>query len=80
MKTLTKALNNHKIPYKWHHPATVIVTKNGATHTVTNIDNGLLLLQSCGIIHDLPNTMMQHNVKPQKPGFQQKGLRIPRGK
>lgn len=31
MKTITKALNNHKIPYKWRHSATVMIACNGTT-------------------------------------------------
>ena len=54
LSTVTKALANHKITYKWRHPATILVTHNGIPHTVSTIEGGTKLLLSWGIIPELP--------------------------
>lgn len=40
IKMITKALNNHKSLYKGRHPATVVITRNGMSHTVANPNDG----------------------------------------
>lgn len=58
MKTKTKALNNHKITYKWHYPATKVITLEGITHTVSKPKDGIQLLHSWEIIPELPRSDM----------------------
>ena len=53
LKTVTKALNNHKIPYKWGHPATLLITSNGKTIIISKPLDGLRLLHSWGILPKL---------------------------
>ncbi|XP_040190604.1 uncharacterized protein LOC120922368 [Rana temporaria] len=53
LKTVTKALNNHKIPYKWRHPATLLITSNGKTIIISKPLDGLRLLHSWGILPKL---------------------------
>lgn len=68
LKTVTKALNNHKLIYKWRHPATLVVTRNGTHHTISNIQDGMKLLHSWGIIPELPQDdrpKMDHSHFPQ---------------
>lgn len=54
MNPITKCLQNHKIPYKWRYPATILLVRNGQNHTIGNLDKGLKLLHSWGIIPELP--------------------------
>lgn len=54
LKTVTKALNNHKLIYKWRHPATILVTHNGASHAISTTEGGMKLLHSWGIIPEMP--------------------------
>lgn len=53
LKSTTKALNNHKIPYKWRHPATLLITYNGTTTAISKPMDGLRLLHSWGIIPEI---------------------------
>lgn len=50
LNPLTKAMDNHKIPYKWRYPATILVTKNGVSHTISTLNGGMKILLSWGII------------------------------
>lgn len=34
LQTITKPLNNHKIPYQWGFPTKIVVTKNGVKHNI----------------------------------------------
>lgn len=54
MNPVTKGLQNHKIPYKWRYPATILVVRNGQSHMIADLDKGLRLLQSWGIIPEPP--------------------------
>lgn len=56
MNPITKSLQNHKVPYKWRYPATIIIVRNGQSHSIVNLDRGLKLLQSWGIIPEPPPT------------------------
>lgn len=52
LNTITKALRNHSITYKWGFPTKLIVTKDGADYTMDSLAKGLALLQSWGITPD----------------------------
>lgn len=78
MKTVTKALNNCKIPYKWRHPATTIITKNGTTTVITNPQDSLRLLHSWGI--ESSDDEKRDHASPRHPGPQHAKVRGPRGK
>lgn len=54
LKPVTKGLHNHKILYKWRYPATLLITKNGTTHTVSYLQKGMHLLHDWGIIIEPP--------------------------
>lgn len=47
LKAVTKALNNHKLVYKWRHQDTLPVTSNWASCTISTIESGMKLLH-CG--------------------------------
>ncbi|XP_073453695.1 uncharacterized protein [Aquarana catesbeiana] len=42
--TITKALRNHKLSYKWGFPTKLIVTKDGKQHIMDSVDKGMELL------------------------------------
>lgn len=50
LATITKALRNHKILHKWKHPASLSITHNGSTFTITSLEEGIGLLQKWGIL------------------------------
>lgn len=54
LNPITKGLHNHKIVYKWRYPATLLISKNGATHIVSNLQKGMQLLHEWGIILEPP--------------------------
>lgn len=51
---ITKALNNHKIQYKWRYPATLVISKNWTFHKIISLTEGMKLLYTWGIILDPP--------------------------
>lgn len=72
LKTVTKALSNHKITYKWRHPATILTTYNGKHFAISTIEDGMQLLQTWGIIVDLPHNTPALKEKPNLFHFGQK--------
>lgn len=50
LATITKALRNHKILHMWKHPASLPITYNGATTTITSLEEGVNLLKKWGIL------------------------------
>lgn len=50
LKSVTKSLFDYKIPYKWKHPATLLITKDGTTSIVSKHQKGMRLLHSWGIV------------------------------
>lgn len=52
--TITKALRNHNILHKWKYPATLSITHNGQTISVSTLEEGLKALRNWGIISDQP--------------------------
>lgn len=54
LNPITKGLFNHKILYKWRYPATLLVTRNGYTHTIGDLRKGMHLLHEWGIILEPP--------------------------
>ena len=54
--TITKALRNHQIPYKWGFPTKLTVTKDGKNHVMTSLDNGLALLREWQILPETEST------------------------
>lgn len=50
LNTLTKALRNHNLSYKWGFPTKLIVTKEGVEYVMESMAKGLALLNSWGII------------------------------
>lgn len=75
LNPITKGLSNHKIPYKWRYPATILIMKNGTTHVVNDLMKGLRLLHDWGIILEpptdgippLPQRNSSHRRNNQKP-------------
>lgn len=68
LNSITKGLNNHKILYKWRYPATLLITKNGSTHTINDLQKGMRLLYEWGIIIEAPkneNPPLQQRKSPQ---------------
>lgn len=45
LATITKALRNHKISHKWKYPATLSITHNGTTKTITTMEDGIGVLR-----------------------------------
>lgn len=68
MKTITKALNDHKIQNKWCHPATVVITREGKTYKISKPNDGIRLLHSWNIIPELPKSDMASNSGPLHKG------------
>ena len=50
LQTITKPLNNHKIPYQWGFPTKLLVTKNGVKHAIHTVEEGINLLKKWKII------------------------------
>ena len=48
--TITKALRNHKLSYKWGFPTELIVTKDDKDYVIDSMAKGLALLQSWEIV------------------------------
>lgn len=44
LNTITKALRNHKLSYKWGFPTKLIVTKEGVDYVMDTMEKGLALL------------------------------------
>lgn len=53
--TITKALGNHKILYRWGFPSRLFITRNGVSHTITSLYECLKQIHSWGIIFEPPN-------------------------
>lgn len=60
LNTITKPLNNHKIPYHWGFPTKIIVTINGVKHNTSTVEEDLELLNIWGIIPN-PSRSVQLN-------------------
>lgn len=54
LNPITKGLHNHKIQLKWRYPATLLITRNGASHVIHTFHKGMQLLHTWGIIPDPP--------------------------
>lgn len=50
LNPITKGLHNRKILLKWRYPATLLVSRNGASHVINNLKSGMQLLHTWGII------------------------------
>lgn len=50
LATITKALQNHKITYKWGFPIKLLITHQNKTHAVRTLPAGLKLLKTWPII------------------------------
>lgn len=50
LSTITKALRNHKIEYRWKQPSKLLIQKNDTYHTITSVEQGIKLLHAWGII------------------------------
>lgn len=61
LNPITKGLQNHKIPYKWRYPATILVTRNGQSHAIHDLHKGLHLLHNWGIILEPPKNPPTRN-------------------
>lgn len=68
MKTITKALYNHKIPYKWRHPATIVINREGTTHIISAPMEGIKLLHSWNVIPELPRNDFSSSSGPLTQG------------
>lgn len=58
--TITKALRNHKLSYKWGFPTKLIVTKDRKEHIMDSVDKGMGLLSKWGIIPE-PSTSSRYD-------------------
>lgn len=67
LMTITKALRSHKILHKWKYPATLSVTHNGATITVSTLEEGLAALRRWNI---LPEQTTPHSLPAGPPIIQ----------
>lgn len=54
LNSITKGLQNHKIQYKLRYSAMLPVTKNGTLHVYRDLNKGMHLLHTWGIILDPP--------------------------
>lgn len=50
LNTVTKALRNHKIAYKWGYPTKLTVTRKNHTYTITTLERGVALLKVWDIL------------------------------
>lgn len=66
LNTITKALRNHHITYRWGYPTKLTVTKDGRTHLVNSLEKGLSLLKEWKIIPEQETTSakMPRSVEP----------------
>lgn len=67
LETITKALRNHKIPHKWKYQATLSITHNGTTKTITTMEEGIGILRQWGV---LPDQALQPNYVSQPQSLQ----------
>lgn len=52
LNTVTKALRNHEISYRWNYPSKLTVIKDGTSHMIDSVDRGIALLRSWNILPD----------------------------
>lgn len=52
LNTITRALRNHSISYRWGFLTKLIVNKEGSTHVITSPEKGFRLLQYWQILPD----------------------------
>lgn len=65
LQTITKPLNNHRIPYQWGFPTKLLVTKYGSRNSIHTVEEGIQLLRTWGIIPELdPVTQSSHTAYP----------------
>lgn len=50
LTTVTKALRNHEITYKWGYPSKLTVTEDGSSYTIDSLEKGISLLRSWSIL------------------------------
>lgn len=72
LATITKALQNHKIPYKWGFPTKLLSTHQNKTHVVRMLPSGLQLFKAWHIIlADTPDPQDQSNHQMETGGAYQ---------
>lgn len=57
--TITKALRNHGITYRWGYPTKLTITKDGDVRTVDTLERGLALLKEWKIISDFDSNLIR---------------------
>lgn len=85
LNTITKALQNHNIAYKWGHPTKLSIDRNRRSFYYNSLEAGLNLLNEWGIIPDPPPTSNSRNAPGPIPplwhksnrNFQPKFWRVP---
>lgn len=55
LSTITKALRNHNITYRWGYPVKLTITYNDTTSVITTLTDGLALLCSWDILPEQEN-------------------------
>ena len=76
LNTITKALRNHNIVYKWGFPAKLMVTKDGAPHVITSPSKGFKLLQKWKILpEDSPPTDSLNTLGRVSPDWKQVSMK-----
>lgn len=71
LATVTKALRNHKIMYRWKYPATLSVTHNGRYVSLTTVEEGMQALRQWGILPEPPlNELHRNRPDTQLPDWQ----------
>lgn len=72
LSTLTKALQNHKIPYKWGFPTKLLITHQNKTQAVRTLSAGLKILKTwCIIPEEEPDPSVQLSTHMETGGVYQ---------
>lgn len=53
LSSITKALRNHKIIYRWKYPAKLEISHNGSKHFLSSLEEGIRLLRSWSILPEV---------------------------
>lgn len=78
--SVTKTLYDHRIPYKWRHPATLLVTKDGTTTIVSKPQKDMQLLYSWGIVPEFSPEEWKNKERSRLNGNIREGYLLPKGK
>lgn len=49
LQSVTTALRQHQIPYRWGFPTRILIVCNGSTHVITSVTDSIPILKTLGV-------------------------------